>query len=159
MIEHPNFRAILFVVGFLMQVTIELLRWLADMPAETATGLTSLSWLAIGGPAALAALAARKTDQRGQVRASLVVLIAAVSVFALAFAAIGSAGCLAREVRAEHEANIDWQARPTCRFEAFADGESVFTLTGPNTCDPPPDLCPVPEAEPAPTPTPPEPES
>lgn len=62
-------------------------------------------------------------------------------------------GCLAREVRAEHDAQVDWQPRPTCRFEAFADGERAFLMTGPNTCEPDPDICPVvppPEPEPAP---------
>lgn len=62
-----------------------------------------------------------------------------------------TAGCLAREVRAEHDAQVDWTPRPECRFEAFADGESVFTLTAPTSCEPPPNICPAP---PAPTPTP-----
>lgn len=62
------------------------------------------------------------------------------------------AGCLAREVRAEHDAQVDWQPRPTCRFEAFADGESVFTLTAPTSCEPPPNVCPAPQPEPAPEP-------
>lgn len=61
------------------------------------------------------------------------------------------AGCLAREVRAEHDAQVDWTPRPSCRFEAFADGESVFTLTAPTSCEPPPNVCPAPP-EPAPEP-------
>ena len=62
------------------------------------------------------------------------------------------AGCLAREVRAEHDAQVDWTPRPSCRFEAFADGESVFTLTAPTSCEPPKNICPSPPPEPAPEP-------
>lgn len=150
MIASPNFRAFLFVFGLLLLIAVELLRWLAGMPAETATGLVGLAWLCLGGPPTLAALAARKNDERGFVRAGPAFLLALAGVFLVGLLSAGLGGCLAREVRAERDAQVDWTPRPECRFEAFADGESVFKLTAPTSCEPPPNVCPAPEPAPEP---------
>lgn len=149
-LASPAFKAVLFVFGLCLLIAVELLRWLADMPPETATGLTGLAWLCLGGPPTLAALAARKSNERGAARFAPLVILAALSVFVVGLLAASLGGCLAREVRAERDAQVDWTPRPECRFEAFADGESVFTLSAPTACEPPPNVCPAP----APTPEP-----
>lgn len=143
--SSPALRSILLVFGLLLWVAVELLRWLAGMPHEAATGIMGIVWLCIGGPPALAALAARRNGERGFVRVGPAVLLALAGVFLVGLLSVGLGGCLARQVRAEHSIDVDWQARPTCRIETFADGESVQVIEGEMACDPPPDLCPAPQ--------------
>lgn len=150
-LASPAFKAFLFVFGLVLLIAVELLRWLANMPPEPATGLTAIAWLCLAGPPSLTAMAARRNGERGFVRAGPAVLLALAGVFLVGLLSVGLGGCLARQVRAEHDAQVDWTPRPQCRFEAFADGESVFTLTAPTACEPPPNVCPAP---PAPTPEP-----
>ena len=136
MIDHPIARAVLFIFGLVLLVAVELLRWLADMPAETATGLTGLAWLCLGGPPALAALAARKTDQRGQARvSSLVVLLLAFSAFAFAFILLGSGGCAPRHVVAERSVDVEIQRGPPCLIQVHADGELVARVDWVKRCE------------------------
>lgn len=139
MTDHPIARAALFILGLLLLVAVELLRWLADMPAETATGLTGLAWLCLGGPPALAALAARRNnvnDQRGQARVSSLALVTiAFAVFAIAFFAFGSGGCAPRHVVAEHDVAVEIQRGPPCLIQVHADGELVARVDWSKRCE------------------------
>ena len=69
----------LFVFGLAMLIAIELLRWLAGMPAEVGTALSSIAWLCIAGPAALTARAGRRNDERGFARPLMLVLVAVLA--------------------------------------------------------------------------------
>lgn len=144
-LASPAFKAFLFVFGLVLLIAVELLRWLANMPPEPATGLTAIAWLCLAGPPSLTAMAARRNGERGFVRAGPAVLLALAGVFLVGLLSVGLGGCLARQVRAEHSIDVDWRPRPTCRIETFADGESVQVIEGDMACDPPPDLCPAPQ--------------
>lgn len=60
---------ILFFAGYALLIIVELLRWLAKMPAETCTALSSIAMAMVGGGAASAlsggvdSAAVRKTNR------------------------------------------------------------------------------------------------
>lgn len=85
----------LFVFGLVMLVMIELLRWLADMPAETGTGLSVIAWLCIAGPAALHARAGRThpPDERGSARVGVTLGFVVLAFVAGVIASIVMPGC------------------------------------------------------------------
>lgn len=77
----------LFVFGLAMLIAIELLRWLAGMPAEVGTALSSIAWLMIAGPAAISARANRTPpDERGFARPLLLLLVAVLAGVVLVLA-------------------------------------------------------------------------
>lgn len=131
----PHARTALFVLGLVILIAVELLRWLAEMPAETATGLTGLAWLCLGGPPTLAALAARKTDERGHVRGGLAVLVLALGVFVVGLLAVGVGGCAPRHVVAEQSVEVDIQRGPPCLIVVKADGELVARVDWSRRCE------------------------
>lgn len=131
----PVARTSLFVLGLVLLIAVELLRWLAGMPPETATGLTGLAWLCLGGPPTLAAIAARKSDERGHARPAFVMLLAAVSVFVVGLLAVGVGGCGPRHVVADRSVAIDVRRGPPCLVQVHADGELVARVDWSKRCE------------------------
>lgn len=124
---------ILFVLGLVLLIAVELLRWLAGMPAETCTALSSIAWLCIAGAPALAAraeraAAAKREDERG--RAGLP-LLAALVTLALVLLAVLASGCawqtrrdgdtFALRLRPDPE-----RPKPACLYRWSLDGELVL---------------------------------
>lgn len=125
-------------VALAMLVLIELLRWLADMPAETATALTGLAGLVLaGGPQAAAATKARfkRRDERGQVNEVLLGGIAiACAIAAIVLLAIGG-GCAPRHVVAESSVDVQIKRGPPCVIVVKADGELVARVDWSKRCE------------------------
>lgn len=122
---------ILFVLGLVLLIAVELLRWLAGMPAETCTALSSIAWLCIAGAPALAAraeraAAAKRSDESG--RAGLP-LLAALTVVALV--ALSLTGC-AWQTRRDGETfglqlrDDPERPKPACLYRWTLDGELVL---------------------------------
>lgn len=131
----PHARTALFVLGLVILIAVELLRWLAKMPAETATGLTGLAWLCLGGPPTLAALAARRNDERGQARPGLMLAVLAVGAVIVMLLAAGVGGCAPRHVRAEQSVEVDIKRGPPCAITVKADGELVARVDWSKRCE------------------------
>jgi hypothetical protein len=121
-----------------MLIAIELLRWLADMPAETATALTGLAGLVIaGGPQAVAATRARikRSNERGQVDEALLGGLAiACALATIVLLAIGG-GCAPRHVVAERSVDVEIRRGPPCLIRVIADGELVARVDWSKRCE------------------------
>lgn len=125
---------ILFVLGLVLLIAVELLRWLAGMPAETCTALSSIAWLCIAGAPALAAraeraAAAKREDERGNVRVSALGLL--LLPLALVLAAVLASGC-AWQTRRDGDTFAlrlrpdPARAKPACLYRWTLDGELVL---------------------------------
>lgn len=123
---------ILFVLGLVLLIAVELLRWLAGMPAETCTALSSIAWLCIAGAPALAAraervAAAKREDERGTVRVAALGLL----VLPLVLAAVLASGC-AWQTRRDGDTFAlrlrpdPARAKPACLYRWTLDGELVL---------------------------------
>lgn len=126
---------ILFVLGLVLLIAVEILRWLAGMPAETCTALSSIAWLCIAGAPALAAraeraAAAKREDERGNARVGALGLLL-LPLVALALAAVLASGCawqtrrdgdtFALRLRPDPE-----RPKPACLYRWTLDGELVL---------------------------------
>lgn len=125
-------QTVLFIIGVVALVAIELLRWLADMPAETCTALTGIAWLCIAGMPAFQAVATRRSDQSGS--ASLNALVTLTLLGALALFGASSAGCGTTRYTAERRVDVEIETGPPCVVTTKADGKAVAEVTGPNRC-------------------------
>jgi len=122
---------ILFVLGLVLLIAVELLRWLAGMPAETCTALSSIAWLCVAGAPALAAraervAAAKRSDESG--RAGLP-LLAALALVALAALALGGCAWQTRRDGDTFELRLrpdPERAKPACLYRWTLDGELVL---------------------------------
>ena len=122
---------ILFVLGLVLLIAVELLRWLAGMPAETCTALSSIAWLCIAGAPALAAraeraAAAKRSDESG--RAGLP-LLAALALVALAALALGGCAWQTRRDGETFELRLrddPERPKPACLYRWTLDGELVL---------------------------------
>lgn len=125
---------ILFVLGLVLLIAVELLRWLAGMPAETCTALSSIAWLCIAGAPALAAraeraAAAKREDERGNARVGALGLLLLPLVLVLA--AVLASGCawqtrrdgetFALRLRPDPE-----RPKPACLYRWSLDGKLVL---------------------------------
>ena len=126
-----NNNVILFVLGLVLLIAVELLRWLAGMPAETCTALSSIAWLCIAGAPALAAraeraAAAKRSDESG--RAGVGLLAALVVVALVALSLTGCAWQTRRDGETFELRLRDDPARPkpACLYRWTLDGELVL---------------------------------
>lgn len=125
---------ILFVLGLVLLIAVELLRWLAGMPPETCTALSSIAWLCIAGAPALAAraeraAAAKRSDESGRAGIPLLAALALVPLLALALG--GCAALERREVHSRTAPRLRIEEGPPCVYRAFADDDEVLTIIGP----------------------------
>lgn len=125
-------------IAFGMLVLIELLRWLAEMPAETATALTGLAGLVLaGGPETAAKVRARikRSNERGHARADLLGWVGAIAVIAAIVALTTLGGCAPRHVVAERSVDVDIKRGPPCLIRVVADGELVARVDWSKRCE------------------------
>jgi len=57
----------LFIGGYVLLIVVELLRWLAEMPAESCTALTSIGMAMVGASAASTTRPSSASKRKGQV--------------------------------------------------------------------------------------------
>lgn len=57
----------LFIGGYVLLILVELLRWLADMPAESCTALTSIGMAMVGASAASTTRSSPTPKRKGQI--------------------------------------------------------------------------------------------
>lgn len=120
-------RLVYTVLGIVLLVLTELLRWLAGAPPELCTALTGLGGVLLaGGPSVVRALPG---GSGGFGRIGLLALVAVAGALALAIAG----GCLPRQVTAERSIDVDVSIGPPCVATLSADGAIAGTATGP-TC-------------------------
>lgn len=120
----------LFVFGLLLLICVELLRWLAEAPPEVCTGLSSIAWLCLAGPPALAARATRNAE-RGSTRVGALLVLGGLAAVVLA-ALGGAAGCGPRNLVLEADdppPTFDVRRGPPCRMALVALGEEQAVVT------------------------------
>lgn len=88
-------------------------------------------------------------DQRGQVDVQALGAVAGVAfaLLLLIVAALSTSGC-GSTYQAERRAVVDWTASPKCHIEVHLDDDpkAVVTVDAPEACEPPPDLCQIPQS-------------
>lgn len=115
----------LFLFGLVLLIGVELIRWLADAPPEVCTGLSSIAWLCLAGPPALAARASRNAE-RGNVRVGALLVLAGVAALLVALTLGGAAGCGPRNLVLEQgdpPPTFEVHRGPPCRMALIAEGE------------------------------------
>lgn len=126
---------ILFVLGLVLLIAVELLRWLAGMPAETCTALSSIAWLCVAGAPALAAraeraAAAKRSDESGRAGVGLLASLLTLALVPLLLAlALGGCAWQARRDGDTFELRLredPARAKPACLYRWTLDGELVL---------------------------------
>lgn len=114
----------LFVFGLLLLICVELIRWLADAPPEVCTGLSSIAWLCLAGPPALAARASRNAE-RGNVRVGALLVLGGVAALLVALTVSG-VGCGPRNLvldKDDQPPTFEVHRGPPCKMALIAEGE------------------------------------